>query len=255
MLVAGTFSWTGDCCRWTAKINFFVTRRSTHRRWVLFAITGKLCNLHKWKKIFLHSSFHLCNEKQFPFNLLSLLFRFDLINPPRTLFFHIFQWFYYFAIVEDLILRFGWTLSMSLIEMGYMESDLVVSLLAPLEVFRRFIWNYFRLENEHLNNCGNFRAVRDISVAPISGTSDEVMIVKMMDEDDGVINRRTKKVGKKKEHRLLLNGMSESQDLDMIWTRNNSQGESTETFSIDDDDNPERERRKPWSRAIFFAFH
>jgi xenotropic and polytropic retrovirus receptor 1 len=108
---------------------------------------------------------------------------------------------------------------MSLIELGYMESDLVFSLLAPLEVFRRFIWNYFRLENEHLNNCGNFRAVRDISVAPITGTSDEVMIVKMMDDDDGVVNRRTKKSGKKKEHRLLLNGMSEShqsQDLDII---------------------------------------
>lgn len=126
------------------------------------------------------------------------------------------QWFYYFAIVEDLILRFGWTLSMSLIEMGYMESDLIFSLLAPLEVFRRFIWNFFRLENEHLNNCGNFRAVRDISVAPISGSSDEVMILKMMDEEDGVANRRTKKIGKKKEHKLLLNGLADSQDdLDM----------------------------------------
>lgn len=105
---------------------------------------------------------------------------------------------------------------MSLIEMGYIESDIIFSLLAPLEVFRRFIWNYFRLENEHLNNCGNFRAVRDISVAPITGSSDEVMILKMMDDDDGVVNRRTKKGGKKKEHRLLLNGMADSQDdLDM----------------------------------------
>ncbi|VDO12797.1 unnamed protein product [Rodentolepis nana] len=32
---------------------------------------------------------------------------------------------------------------------------------------RRIIWNFFRLENEHLNNCGNFRAVRDIGIAPI----------------------------------------------------------------------------------------
>lgn len=120
------------------------------------------------------------------------------------------QW-YYFAMFEDLILRFGWTLSMSVIEMGYMDSDIVFSLLAPLEVFRRFIWNYFRLENEHLNNCGNFRAVRDISVAPISGTSDEVMIMKMMDEDDGVLNRRTKKIGKK-DKRTLMNGMTDSQD-------------------------------------------
>lgn len=105
---------------------------------------------------------------------------------------------------------------MSLIEMGYIDSDLIFSILAPLEVFRRFIWNYFRLENEHLNNCGNFRAVRDISVAPLTGSSDETILIKMMDEEDGVVHRRTRKVGKKKENRLLLNGMSDSlDDLDM----------------------------------------
>lgn len=31
----------------------------------------------------------------------------------------------------------------------------------------RFIWNFFRLENEHLNNCGEFRAVRDIFITPL----------------------------------------------------------------------------------------
>ena len=29
------------------------------------------------------------------------------------------------------------------------------------------MWNFFRLENEHLNNCGQFRVVRDISIHPI----------------------------------------------------------------------------------------
>lgn len=29
------------------------------------------------------------------------------------------------------------------------------------------MWNYFRLENEHLYNVGKFRAVRDISIGPI----------------------------------------------------------------------------------------
>ena len=32
------------------------------------------------------------------------------------------------------------------------------------ELFRRFVWNFFRLENEHLNNCGKFRAVRDLTI-------------------------------------------------------------------------------------------
>lgn len=101
---------------------------------------------------------------------------------------------------------------MSLIEMGYMDGDLILSILAPVEVFRRFIWNYFRLENEHLNNCGNFRAVRDISVAPMD-SSDQNTILRMMDDYDGVANRRNKKIqSKKKDQRLLMNGMGDSQD-------------------------------------------
>lgn len=57
---------------------------------------------------------------------------------------------------------------------------------------RRFVWNFFRLENEHLNNCGKFRAVRDISIAPMDA-SDQAAILKMMDEPDGVVNRRVRK--------------------------------------------------------------
>ena len=83
------------------------------------------------------------------------------------------------------MLRFGWAFSLSLTEMGYIHADLMLSILAPLEVFRRFVWNFFRLENEHLNNCGKFRAVRDISVAPMDA-SDQAAIIKMMDEEDGV---------------------------------------------------------------------
>jgi xenotropic and polytropic murine leukemia virus receptor xpr1, putative (fragment) len=99
--------------------------------------------------------------------------------------------FYYIAIIEDLILRFGWTLSVSLIEIGIINADLMVTILAPLEIFRRFIWNFFRLENEHLNNCGEFRAVRDISIAPID-TGDQAKLIKMMDDPNGVTNRRIK---------------------------------------------------------------
>lgn len=111
--------------------------------------------------------------------------------------------------IEDLILRFGWTLSMSLVKAGYIEGELMMTILSPFEVFRRFMWNYFRLENEHLNNCGKFRAVRDLSVAPID-CSDQTTIVRMMDDNDGVIHRRTKtKHGKKKsELRILLHGES-----------------------------------------------
>ncbi|CAH2059254.1 unnamed protein product, partial [Iphiclides podalirius] len=105
--------------------------------------------------------------------------------------------FYYFAIVEDFVLRFIWTVSFFLTENKLVSGETMVSILSPLEVFRRFIWNFFRLENEHLNNCGKFRAVRDISVAPLD-SSDQADIVRMMDHPDGVINRLTKKKNPKK---------------------------------------------------------
>ena len=54
------------------------------------------------------------------------------------------------------------------------------------------MWNFFRLENEHLNNCGQFRAVRDISITPLT-TNDQTLLEQMMDEDDGVNNRRKTK--------------------------------------------------------------
>lgn len=107
---------------------------------------------------------------------------------------------YYFAIIEDLVLRFAWLFGFMLIEAKIFSGDLVTSIMGPLEVFRRFVWNFFRLENEHLNNCGKFRAVRDISIAPID-SSDQTTILRMMDEVDGVVNRYSKnnrpKVGKK----------------------------------------------------------
>lgn len=99
--------------------------------------------------------------------------------------------FYYFAIVEDFVLRFVWTVSFVVTENGLVGAETMTSILAPLEVFRRFIWNFFRLENEHLNNCGKFRAVRDISVAPLD-SSDQADIIRMMDHPDGVINRLSK---------------------------------------------------------------
>merc|ERR1719206_722055 len=73
--------------------------------------------------------------------------------------------FYYLAIVEDLVLRFSWAYRLMLKEFGFGSyGELTTSVFAVLEIVRRFIWNFFRLENEHLNNCGKFRAVRDISI-------------------------------------------------------------------------------------------
>ncbi|CAB3402428.1 unnamed protein product [Caenorhabditis bovis] len=98
------------------------------------------------------------------------------------------KWYYYAAIAQDFILRLSWVLNVSLGEAWTLDSDFLTTVTAPFEVFRRFIWNYFRLENEHVNNCGQFRAVRDISVKPIRKGDLESLLTKM-DQMDGVTHR------------------------------------------------------------------
>nr|XP_061794884.1 xenotropic and polytropic retrovirus receptor 1 homolog isoform X1 [Nerophis lumbriciformis] len=106
--------------------------------------------------------------------------------------------YYYSAIVEDVLLRFSWILTVTLSTFTVVPgiSDILATALAPMEVFRRFVWNFFRLENEHLNNCGEFRAVRDISVAPLNA-DDQTLLEQMMDQEDGVRNRQGKKSWKR----------------------------------------------------------
>lgn len=113
--------------------------------------------------------------------------------------------YYYFAIVEDFILRFTWSLSVSIGEGLLLQREILRTLLVSLEIFRRFVWNFFRLENEHLNNCGQFRAVRDISIAPLD-SSDLSQLLEMMDEEDGAFKHRSdkrqliRKPNKKEKH-------------------------------------------------------
>ncbi|XP_075435640.1 solute carrier family 53 member 1-like [Ascaphus truei] len=106
--------------------------------------------------------------------------------------------YYYCAIAGDVILRVSWAVNIFYAQDRYSEvAELVTSVLAPLEVFRRFIWNFFRLENEHLNNCGQFRAVRDISVAPLHVDS-QTALEHIMDQEGGVRSHRRGRGSKKK---------------------------------------------------------
>uniref|UniRef100_A0A8C8RD99 Xenotropic and polytropic retrovirus receptor 1 n=1 Tax=Pelusios castaneus TaxID=367368 RepID=A0A8C8RD99_9SAUR len=129
--------------------------------------------------------------------------------------------YYYCAIVEDVILRFAWTIQISLTSMQAFTDagDIISTVLAPLEVFRRFVWNFFRLENEHLNNCGEFRAVRDISVAPMNA-DDQTLLEQMMDQDDGVRNRQKNRVWKRSQsvslRRPNLSSQSKARDTKVL---------------------------------------
>lgn len=81
--------------------------------------------------------------------------------------------YYYLAILMDVILRFLKPLTVTIGVPESFNHEALSFVLGIGEIFRRFIWNFFRLENEHLNNCGEFRSVRDISIKPINIFDDD----------------------------------------------------------------------------------
>ncbi|CAO3628232.1 unnamed protein product [Cunninghamella echinulata] len=70
-----------------------------------------------------------------------------------------YKWTYYVAMPLDILLRFSWAVNKA----GLVYSSQIITFATALaECFRRIVWNFFRLENEHLNNCGNYRAIKEI---------------------------------------------------------------------------------------------
>ncbi|XP_031502975.1 phosphate transporter PHO1-like [Nymphaea colorata] len=69
---------------------------------------------------------------------------------------------YYLAIVVNFVLRLVWIEAVMPINTGKVDLRVVEFVVASLEVIRRGHWNYYRLENEHLNNVGKFRAVKAV---------------------------------------------------------------------------------------------
>ncbi|KAM6544505.1 hypothetical protein CsatB_025241 [Cannabis sativa] len=69
---------------------------------------------------------------------------------------------YYVSMGLNVVLRVAWVETVMGFRIGAVESRLVDFLLASLEVIRRGHWNFYRIENEHLNNVGKYRAVKTV---------------------------------------------------------------------------------------------
>ncbi|KAM4696042.1 LOW QUALITY PROTEIN: solute carrier family 53 member 1-like [Rhinophrynus dorsalis] len=111
--------------------------------------------------------------------------------------------YYYWVIAGDVLLRVSWAANIFYAQDRNSEMAMLMTcVLGPLEVFRRFIWNFFRLENEHLSNCGQFRAVRDISIAPLHSES-QTALEHLMDQEDGVKSHTREKNSRKKKKQVL----------------------------------------------------
>ncbi|XP_038891093.1 phosphate transporter PHO1 homolog 9-like isoform X1 [Benincasa hispida] len=70
---------------------------------------------------------------------------------------------YFAAIVLNILLRLAWMQSvLGFREAPFIHRQALISVVAGLEIIRRGIWNFFRLENEHLNNVGKYRAFNSV---------------------------------------------------------------------------------------------
>ncbi|XP_026405397.1 phosphate transporter PHO1 homolog 8-like [Papaver somniferum] len=69
---------------------------------------------------------------------------------------------YFIAMVLDVILRLAWLQSVVNFNVPLLHRTALTTIVACLEILRRGMWNFFRLENEHLNNVGKFRAFKSV---------------------------------------------------------------------------------------------
>ncbi|KAL0343860.1 UNVERIFIED_CONTAM: Phosphate transporter [Sesamum angustifolium] len=70
---------------------------------------------------------------------------------------------YFVAIVVNILLRLVWMqLVLDFNEAPFLHRRAMVAVVACLEILRRGIWNFFRLENEHFNNVGKYRAFKSV---------------------------------------------------------------------------------------------
>ena len=74
------------------------------------------------------------------------------------------RWKYFAAIAVNAALRNLWIIASVPVggAIGRVGGEVWTTVYAALEVFRRCLWSYFRVENEHTTNCGMFRATLEV---------------------------------------------------------------------------------------------
>jgi hypothetical protein len=78
-------------------------------------------------------------------------------------------WPYYAIIIVDPIMRMGWVLYAAYWDQVE-QSAKISFIVALIELVRRFLWAFFRVENEHATNVARFRASRDLQL-PYEGAA------------------------------------------------------------------------------------
>ncbi|CAA6665489.1 unnamed protein product [Spirodela intermedia] len=137
------------------------------RRWFDEGQTSHLANLGKYVSAMLAAGAKVAYEKEKGMGWLSLFdwgllqvnsknpwLRNELILRRKSV--------YYFSMVLNFVLRLAWLQSVLHLNFAGLDYRVTAFFSAALEVLRRGLWNFYRLENEHLNNVGKFRAVKTV---------------------------------------------------------------------------------------------
>ncbi|KAJ0240415.1 Phosphate transporter PHO1 5 [Hirschfeldia incana] len=69
---------------------------------------------------------------------------------------------YFIAMILNVLFRFAWLQTVLDFNFSFMHRQTMITVVASLEIIRRGIWNFFRLENEHVNNVGKYRAFKTV---------------------------------------------------------------------------------------------
>jgi hypothetical protein len=70
-------------------------------------------------------------------------------------------WMYYTGMIANFLLRLAWVVNISPTVFGFtMKQYFSIMAFSLMEVLRRSIWNFFRVENEHSVNCKTHRPIQ-----------------------------------------------------------------------------------------------
>ncbi|MCO5570871.1 hypothetical protein L7F22_024600 [Adiantum nelumboides] len=75
---------------------------------------------------------------------------------------------YFVSVGINSILRLVWLFSVLHLQDNLIDHDAIDFLFASLEVFRRGLWNFFRLENEHLKNVAKYTAIKEAIASSVN---------------------------------------------------------------------------------------
>lgn len=104
------------------------------------------------------------------------------------------KFFYYICVVVNLILRFFWVLTVSPdVVLSFIRPEFFFFIISFMEVFRRGMWNFIRVELEHIKICKEFRVTIDVEL-PFKKTNNGEFVLK----DSSIF--KTEKIGKRIEN-------------------------------------------------------